>query len=359
MLKSLQIQNYQSHKNTQLEFDPGVNAIIGATDSGKSVILRSLNWIFNNRPSGDAFRSTWGGDTVVDIEMEEEIISREKGKENLYTISSQGKQPKEFKAMGQSVPDEIQLLLNIKSINCQFQHDSIFLLSQSPGEIARYLNEIVNLDKIDIALKNIAKQLRGETQNLKQGTFHLSELNEQIQQYDWVNQADGNLIVLENLEKEINRGQKEVYTLKILIEEVSNINREKEQTEIILDAENFLEKQFIVETEISKIRLSKENLIFLYKELEKIDSHLCSARILADLQPDLNFLLTLDNEIMIESNQYFKLEDISKEIEDIETQQKELQIKLKKQEEEFHKLMPSICPLCGHEVKSNIRRKRK
>jgi len=37
MIESAQIKNFQSHRNTELTFDPGVNVIIGSSDSGKTV----------------------------------------------------------------------------------------------------------------------------------------------------------------------------------------------------------------------------------------------------------------------------------------------------------------------------------
>ena len=57
MLKSISIKNYQSHKETDLTFNEGVNVITGTSDSGKTAILRSLSWLINNRPSGDAFKN--------------------------------------------------------------------------------------------------------------------------------------------------------------------------------------------------------------------------------------------------------------------------------------------------------------
>jgi len=47
MINSLTIQNFQSHKNTTLEFDNGINIIIGQSDSGKTAIIRALNWVIN------------------------------------------------------------------------------------------------------------------------------------------------------------------------------------------------------------------------------------------------------------------------------------------------------------------------
>ena len=71
MIKKIQIQNFQSHKETTLKLDPGVNIIVGTTDSGKTSILRALRWVIWNRPSGDDFRSWWGGNTSVEVIINE------------------------------------------------------------------------------------------------------------------------------------------------------------------------------------------------------------------------------------------------------------------------------------------------
>lgn len=47
----LQIINFQDHKNTIINFKPGMNLLVGSSDSGKSAILRALNFIFHNIPN--------------------------------------------------------------------------------------------------------------------------------------------------------------------------------------------------------------------------------------------------------------------------------------------------------------------
>ncbi|MCK9524299.1 MAG: AAA family ATPase, partial [Limnochordia bacterium] len=39
MIEKLTLKNFQSHKHSELEFAPGLNAIIGQSDSGKSALL--------------------------------------------------------------------------------------------------------------------------------------------------------------------------------------------------------------------------------------------------------------------------------------------------------------------------------
>ena len=78
MISQLTLRNFQSHKASRLRFHPGVNVITGPSDSGKTALLRALLWAVRNRPSGDAFRSHWGGDTSVTVGLQAGEIIRER-----------------------------------------------------------------------------------------------------------------------------------------------------------------------------------------------------------------------------------------------------------------------------------------
>ena len=54
-LKQITLKNFQSHKDSTIQLDRGLNAIIGPSDSGKSAIIRAIKWVLYNEPSGDFF----------------------------------------------------------------------------------------------------------------------------------------------------------------------------------------------------------------------------------------------------------------------------------------------------------------
>jgi len=112
MIDSMHIKNFQSHKDSHLDFHPGVDVIVGPSDSGKTAIIRALRWLVWNRPTGDAVRSWWGGDTEVSLSLPTSSISRIKGKENQYTLNGLV-----FKAIGTDVPEEISKELKQTSIS--------------------------------------------------------------------------------------------------------------------------------------------------------------------------------------------------------------------------------------------------
>lgn len=155
-LEKLRIRGFQAHDDLTVEFDPAITTIQGPTDAGKSAILRALRWLAFNRPAGDAFRRARADRTAVDLRVDGKIISRRKGSgKNIY------KQDKKvFAAMGNRVPEEIAAVLNLGDLNFAGQFDPPFWLADSPGEVSRQLNAIIDLGVIDDTLSAVAARLR-------------------------------------------------------------------------------------------------------------------------------------------------------------------------------------------------------
>ena len=100
MIKSFSLKNFQSHKNSLITLNRGVNVIIGDSDSGKSSIARAFRAVVENRPSGDEFVSNWGGRMELVLETDEATVSRIRDKGyNAYLLDNQ-----EFVAFKTDVP---------------------------------------------------------------------------------------------------------------------------------------------------------------------------------------------------------------------------------------------------------------
>lgn len=159
-LESLSIVNFQSHKDTALKLSSGLNIITGETDCGKSAIVRALDWLFNNNPAGDEYRSDWGGTTRVSAKFQTKgraiTIERVKGKGfNGYRVDGN-----EFKALGRGVPRHIQDLFAMADINFSFQHDTPYMVYDSGGAAARELGKAAGLDKADALLHAVISKER-------------------------------------------------------------------------------------------------------------------------------------------------------------------------------------------------------
>uniref|UniRef100_A0A6M3IMF3 Putative ATPase domain containing protein n=1 Tax=viral metagenome TaxID=1070528 RepID=A0A6M3IMF3_9ZZZZ len=163
MIKSITLKNFQSHVDTILELDDGVNIVQGQSDSGKSSVIRALLWLATNRPSGDAFRRHGKKKVSVSVVLDSgEMVERLKEKSsNGYTLDG-----KSYEATGTEVPETICNLLNLNDVNVQWQMDAPFLLSESSGEVARQLNKVADLEKIDTALANVNRMIRDNKEKL-------------------------------------------------------------------------------------------------------------------------------------------------------------------------------------------------
>jgi DNA repair ATPase RecN len=195
MIKSLEIKNVQSHKDSKLVFSPGINALVGSSNNGKSAILRALNWAIYNRPLGsEILLSNWAYDKngkqndemAVIVEKNNSVLIRKKTKtENEYILNNE-----KMEAIKTDVPDSVKNFFSLSETNIQKQQDAPFLLSQSSGKIAEYFNRIVRLDIIDKILGN-AESIRRKTKN----QFETAEQNEkklekELEKYDWLDSVE-------------------------------------------------------------------------------------------------------------------------------------------------------------------------
>jgi DNA repair protein SbcC/Rad50 len=158
MIRTLRIFNFQSHKNTTLDFHPNVNYIIGQSNSGKSAVIRALRWLWLNRPVGTAYISSFSKnkDCLVALETNKFSIIRERTKsKNAYQINNVL-----YEAFGSNPPEEVGSILDWDIVNLQTQREQAFLLADSPAKVSIYINQIVGLDLIDRSVAWLSKGLR-------------------------------------------------------------------------------------------------------------------------------------------------------------------------------------------------------
>jgi len=66
-----------------------------------------------------------------------------------YKVFRNGNQQHIFTNFGQTVPEEVQAVLEIGDINVQGQLDQHFLITSSGGDVARTINKITKLENVD------------------------------------------------------------------------------------------------------------------------------------------------------------------------------------------------------------------
>jgi exonuclease SbcC len=302
LISSIQIQNFLSHKKTTLKFSYGVNIIVGATDSGKSAIIKSLKWILFNRPMGDGVRSSWRGDTSAEITIDKVAVKRLRtDTANSYFVDDQ-----RLNAVKGDVPDSVTQALNLSDINLQTQFDSHFLLSSSSGEVAQYFNKIAHLDKIDVGLQNIQKWTKVVQTKLDYDEQTLAASEEKVKQYYYLEDVDRILIQLE----------------------AQNSNRQN-------------------------LARDRASILSTLQSIEVFEDQLEESSFLQELDKLINTALGIISKQKELKNKLASLRMITNSFKKIEEEGVSDKAELEKLEKEFHKHLGkgSICPLCEQKIK--------
>ena len=284
MISKLQIKNFQAHKDLRLELHPNVTTITGASDVGKSSVMRALRWVCMNLPRGKAHIRAGAKAASVSILVDGKKITRRRSStdaENSYAINGS-----ELVAFGADVPDEVVRTLQVNSVNFQSQHDAPFWLSESPPEVSRQLNQIINLSIIDSSLSNVGKEVRRAKAEYEVSKKRLDEAHELCGDLEYVPELvedfeslvgeedrHGELLdraesLEENLEK-VTRASKKYTELK----KQSGFEEFSLFEQAFTDFQTALKKRCELEDQIVKVEQSQKRVAQSVKDLERIEKN--------------------------------------------------------------------------------------
>ena len=321
MLDKLSLHSFQAHEDTVLDFSSGVNIITGVSNSGKTSIVRALNWLVNNRPLGDGFINDGSDETFCDLRFKRRDCSytvrrsRNRKTNNSYQM---GPVQQTFTAFGNSVPEEISSLLNLSDINFQHQLSPYFLVLDSPGQIALYIRKVARLDEVDEVISLLASKIRDCSEKKSGLDEDLSDTRKKLEEIS--------IIDTDKLEK--------------LISEVKLIEQEKER------ASN---QRLEIESIVNQLRQLDIDMICLPDNIdEKIDLISSSLSNYEDLLDTVGYL----EDIVVSLKEVIEKKinlpkDVESKISCIEI----LITEYNKNELEFIWLSESIENLEGYEMK--------
>ncbi len=349
MIKKIKIQNFESHDNTELNLHKGVNAIIGDSEKGKSGILRALNLIVKNQPSGDSYKSHWGGDTVCSIEIEKKITREKSKKFNGYYIGE--KEDDNFFKSGIGVPDTISDMINIFDSNWQKQLSSPFLLSDSPGEVAKQLNKAANLESIDKSISAINSTLKKENRKLTEKETLLESYEQRLLAYDDIDDIEKIVSNLEKYQEQYDKLEEDIDDIEDIVSGIDlnkkviakygvKLKYEKTVLSLCKLAEEYEDQEEELETLIG----ISDSINNINKYNKKYDKKL-------KYEDQVNNLIELSEKSKNIENDIYYMESIVEEIDLLKDDIDEQNKKEKTLTRKFKKLMGSRCPLCEQEIK--------
>lgn len=252
-IKSIEIVNFQSHRNTKISFENGLNVICGPSDNGKSAIIRALKWVLYNEPKGTDFITQGENSCRVSITLSDGIkVTRERsGGKNIYRLCDKDGNETTFEGFGTDIPPEILnahgiIRLHIDSsssqcINIADQLEAPFLISQTGSTKAKAIGKLVGVDVIDEAIKELNKEMTSLQSQEKETQTEIDKISEQLKAYEGLPRLKEYLDLkekrinriksmsdryrrLSDLQESLNSLEKEIYKNRQITESLKNVD---------------------------------------------------------------------------------------------------------------------------------------
>lgn len=351
MIRSIDIKNIQSHKDTHLELSAGINAIVGSSNNGKSAILRGLYWVVYNRPLGtDTLLSHWAVDKKgnqiepmeVTVENDKGVVTRRRTKtQNQYIVNND-----ELNVVKTDIPEQVSNVLLLSDTNIQRQQDAPFLLSLTSGQVAQYFNKTVRLDIIDKVLSNAENKRRKTMQDVNQTEELLHDFEGRHEKYNWLDGVQKLLIKYDDLTGRIEQNKSIIETLREQIKQFNEYRKLFERHNAVINEEKTVDEFFNLQNKIKEV---SSEINFMNDTIQNFQTYQKKTYPSFERQETLIKKLF---SIQIDSISEEK-EELSAQLQDYDEYCKIIQIK-EKEITELKKQLPNICPLCGNVMKNGV-----
>lgn len=188
MLTRLQIKNYQSIKEADIELAP-FTVIVGQNRSGKSATLRAIRALFFNQ-TGTGFIRRGQNNCEVIVDTDDHQIIWYKNK----TTAEYDLDGRRFTKLAGGVPEEIQAALGVRAIEVDstltltpqvhIQGEWAFLLDRSAGQAARALAKMTRLDVVVKAQQLCKSAIRSIRDDLKVATAGHDQAQKELEEFE-------------------------------------------------------------------------------------------------------------------------------------------------------------------------------
>jgi len=233
MIKTLRIQNFQSHADTKIELSPTVTIFTGESDQGKTAIVRAFRKIARNTPTGDFFIRYGQKDCTITMTVDGKDITRKVGKKNSVNLYDVAGTP--YNNFGVGIPEEVKQELCIADVqvfekekidlNIRTQHEGLFLAGGTGVETlrGRIFGKVTGSDVINRAVTNLNSTVRAQNKMREELVSKLSGLDSSLLSMTYVEE-------LQPIISDIWQLSTEIESLEIFVQQALQLKNNMSST---------------------------------------------------------------------------------------------------------------------------------
>lgn len=174
MIEKVKLKNFRQHKDTVLEFIPGINTIVGENNSGKSSIPEAIEFaLYGSRALRDSAKGY-----ITDGEQEGSAVIKLDVADNSYTVGRNSKNA-EIKKNGElesqykdNVSRDVALITGVNQTGFRLGHyvrqkELTAFSSMRPGKRHETIEKMLKVNAVDKAIELVKKELSDVETNQK------------------------------------------------------------------------------------------------------------------------------------------------------------------------------------------------
>ncbi len=312
-INSVKISNFQSHKNTFIDFAGSgcLTVITGPSDSGKSAVIRAIRWLCYNTPQGSDFITVGEDKCSVAITFEDGTTVeriRTRGGVNRYTVNGEV-----FEGFGTSVPLEVQQATGIKKLqigdmnfllNLSEQLDGPFLGKSVPGSArAKVLGKLAGTEEIDFAGKELGTDIYRAKRQQEGLEKDIETIQKAIGEYFWIEDKEARLNRLQVLLSEVKRSQQALAAVRELMQKHNDLSKQVSAFNAVIALLTPVDLGLGAVGNAQKGASQREKIVLLLTNFEEAREQICDAELIINqlkrIEPAVNLVTSAQEKLTL------------------------------------------------------------
>jgi len=159
------------------------------------------------------------------------VVGRERGEGvNRYFIDKET-----LTAMGSDVPETVKELLGLEEINIQTQLDKHFMLMDSPGQVAEFVNQVTGLEQAETLADRVSEMVRSSQKAIKDNSAEVEAAEVALASpdlaQDRLNSIEAMLGSAEEIEAEKTELGRQIMRLMTIFKDIDSVLYQMEMGE--------------------------------------------------------------------------------------------------------------------------------